>query len=569
MRARGVAGCCAAAVLGLAAAPAVAIQEHVPDPSFETLANPPTCPCNYSQIDYTKYWFNANETTSDLFMPCAACSTTKVSVPANTVGTQVPVDGDAYAGLIAYLDYDIPWREYLETPLVPPLAAGVTYEIDFWVSLADGSGFAVTSLAAFVSVGSLTSTGWDPIGLLPQIEHSGSVLSNAEGWTRISGEYTAIGGENFLTIGTFRPNAQMSPQPRIASPGYSDSVRDSAYYYVDDVHVRSTDPCDSAAVKLEFEPLRHDDDLATQVPLEQEYVEGGFKIQEFLLWTLGTNNPGFLGSTAIYAHPHTDLHLTAENGATSFNLVSLDLAEPVPGASLPVLPGTPVSISGAKSGGGSVQQTVPLDGEFGLQSVVLTGFDDVVSVDVDFTSPGPDRTESVQLDNVCIAPLGCICDPTITASGDRFCVSGNSEGIGWTWAIDAGAFETVPPAIGTAKDLAAAFVASINGSTVYPTASAVVSTLQPECFTLFLSGSTSFSLSVDSVGSPPCTVSGNASGCTFNPTITDASFLPPPPGTSFPHSIGSPLPALTGPAIGLVSGSLIAAGAWLLRRRGR
>ena len=54
----------------------------------------------------------------------------------------------------------------------------------------------------------------------------------------------------------------------------------------------------------------------------------------------------------------------------------------------------------------------------------------------------------------------------------------------------------------------------------------------PECFQI--SYASGFTLAVGpEIGPIGCTVTGNASGCSFNPTITDATFLPVPPGSFY------------------------------------
>lgn len=127
----------------------------------------------------------------------------------------------------------------------------------------------------------------------------------------------------------------------------------------------------------------------------------------------------------------------------------------------------------------------------------------------------------------------CCAPPELAPLGaGRFCVSGSSTGAGWRWQLDAEPPVTVPglsPGAG-ASELSAAFATRITDDGP-PGANAVSDPLQPAC--LQAAYELGFELSVGPVsGSIDCTVTGNPSGCSFNPTLTDASFLPPYPGSS-------------------------------------
>jgi hypothetical protein len=75
----------------------------------------------------------------------------------------------------------------------------------------------------------------------PQIENtSGNFLTDKFMWTKISGSFVAVGGEQFLTIGNFHNdfNTNITPVSGGASPPTADWS--GGYYYLDDVCV-STD----------------------------------------------------------------------------------------------------------------------------------------------------------------------------------------------------------------------------------------------------------------------------------------------------------------------------------------
>jgi hypothetical protein len=69
------------------------------------------------------------------------------------------------------------------------------------------------------------------IHYIPQVENT-TILSDSLGWTKISGVFTATGGENILTIGNFRDDTSTNSMFVKNSPAFP-----ASYYYIDDVSV--------------------------------------------------------------------------------------------------------------------------------------------------------------------------------------------------------------------------------------------------------------------------------------------------------------------------------------------
>ena len=69
------------------------------------------------------------------------------------------------------------------------------------------------------------------IAVQPQIENTASALNDTANWRWVWGNYTAIGGEQYIAISNFRPDSLTT----ITQPGTSGSF--GAYYFVDDVSV--------------------------------------------------------------------------------------------------------------------------------------------------------------------------------------------------------------------------------------------------------------------------------------------------------------------------------------------
>jgi len=204
----------------------------VPNPGFESYSS---CPITASDIDLAVPWFQPTIGTSDFFNRCAPTNAA-TAVPTNAFGNQEAHSGDGYAGAAAFGSN---YREYIESPLLTPLVAGQTYEVSFYVSLADESSFAIDNLGAHFSVGAVSNYPASGIfSVTPQVRNPpGTFLSSGNDWMLIQGAFTAAGGENYVTIGNFRNDANT---PAIVVNGSQTLI---AYYFIDDVTVRACESC--------------------------------------------------------------------------------------------------------------------------------------------------------------------------------------------------------------------------------------------------------------------------------------------------------------------------------------
>lgn len=214
------------------------LNNLVPNPSFEQYT---VCPPGISPPFTASSWSLPTGGSSDYYNSCAPVAS-NVSTPINSFGNQTPRSGSGYAGFI--LRPTNLYREYLEVPLTTPLVAGNTYQVSFYVSLADQASWAIDKFGAYLSVGSVGPIVTAPVlPFVPQIMHpTGTFITDKTNWTQISGTYLATGGEDHLVIGNFYDNVATVPQTGQGGfyPG--------SYYYIDDVSVCAscvTPPCDS------------------------------------------------------------------------------------------------------------------------------------------------------------------------------------------------------------------------------------------------------------------------------------------------------------------------------------
>ena len=209
-----------------------------PNSSFETVDS---CPVTYRQIYLASPWFQPNNSlgtttycsSSDIFNACSVNA--DISVPSNIMGYQNARTGNGFAG--EYVDNNMGEnsREYIEVPLSSSLIANKKYCVEFYVSLANVSQVATSSIGAYFSVDSLlqsTTIFYALDYVTPQIENpNGNYLNDTINWMLISGNFIATGGEKYMTIGNF--NNPTNTNYQNLTWGFDQG----AYYYIDDISV--------------------------------------------------------------------------------------------------------------------------------------------------------------------------------------------------------------------------------------------------------------------------------------------------------------------------------------------
>ena len=212
-------------------------QNIAPNPSFETYSPCPTTYGNGGSLECTP-WQNGNQATADYYNACA--TGTDVWVPDNIQGSQTAHTGNAYTGI--YMRESSIWREYIQAPLLEPCVAGYSYEVSFYVSLADLY-CPTANFGAYLSVNPPPGNNIGTPGVIPQVESNLGFITENNDWVLVSGCFTAQGGEQWITIGNFYNNANTPMQP-----GCTTSY--ASYYYIDDVSVVQGDETNNLELEL-------------------------------------------------------------------------------------------------------------------------------------------------------------------------------------------------------------------------------------------------------------------------------------------------------------------------------
>jgi hypothetical protein len=212
-------------------------QNLVPNPSFETYD---TCPYSGSQIYLASPWQGVTTNSTDYLNSCSPV----YNVP-NGGGFQYARTGVAHIGLWAINSYGGDYREYARVQLSSPLVTDSCYLVEFYCSNSNLSGYGVNKMGALLSTSPVNNVGPGAWGLvlqyIPQIE-STIFLDDTLGWTRVFGHYTALGGEQYLTIGNFQTDAATD------TIHLTGNTYDGCYMLVDDIRVEKILGCDTSGM---------------------------------------------------------------------------------------------------------------------------------------------------------------------------------------------------------------------------------------------------------------------------------------------------------------------------------
>lgn len=184
-------------------------NQYIQNSSFEEYTACPQSNSAYPNsmwIDSVIGWYAPTAGTSDYFN---ACTTGTNNAPNGYLsGYQVPFDGVGFCGFYAYgNDYtqnDRMWCEYVQTQLLMPLKINVKYKFSMRIAKGNDYTLAVKNIGAnFTEFANIDFTNTKPYNHTPTVLNNIGFITDTLDWTLVSGEFTAAGNENYLTIGWF------------------------------------------------------------------------------------------------------------------------------------------------------------------------------------------------------------------------------------------------------------------------------------------------------------------------------------------------------------------------------
>lgn len=213
------------------------------------------------------------ELQADLFSKNA---TGDIGIPANVYGSEEPTTengGNVYAGIVTYKPGKLAGeRSYITIQLMQgkepvTLKKGLTYCVEYAVSLSESSKFASNNLGVYFSK-DLPANG-EPGAIYMAGDHVmkaqlNKVYNGFFGWEKVCNTYTAKGDEKFLTIGNFDRNENTQFQAVKKPKDAEADALTHAYYYIDNIIVRLVDnPSECACFNAK--PPKIEDSFSTLV----------------------------------------------------------------------------------------------------------------------------------------------------------------------------------------------------------------------------------------------------------------------------------------------------------------
>lgn len=220
-------------------------QNLVPNGDFEQFD---TCQTGAGQLYRVRHWTSPISplavSSPDYYNACN--SNPLFGVPTNSAGFEYAYSGVAYVaictGAKSAFNMNGNFREYLQVELLDTLTTGRVYCLQFYVSACDSVNYASNNMGTFFSPEAINNTcgvGGCNLPYVPQFENSlSNSLNSNNGWIKVSGTYTAQGGEKYLVIGNFRDSS--STQMTLTN-WTTNMNRSFAVYYVDDVSLTFCD----------------------------------------------------------------------------------------------------------------------------------------------------------------------------------------------------------------------------------------------------------------------------------------------------------------------------------------
>lgn len=222
------------------------VDNIIPNPGFEDYSGTPIGWFYKGQhfTDVMKYWDSATAASPDVFGP-------KIRVPAHWAakgfGKQASHRGESMVGITGYgCEEGKPHcREYIQIQLKEPLVIGQGYYAEFYVSHLPRS-IQINGIGMFFSESKIKVKTDALLNFKPQVMAEDILSAPEHKWIKVSGNFIAETEADYLLIGNFLADSLTANRIPFSN------CLNYAYYYIDDVVVKKTDPF----VKV---PIQEDD----------------------------------------------------------------------------------------------------------------------------------------------------------------------------------------------------------------------------------------------------------------------------------------------------------------------
>jgi len=215
----------------------------VPNSSFEKLIEDEDLR-RYDEFNLTEYWYDPTSAPAELF--ATETRSRYVKIPDNMYGSEIPFDGDNYAGIHAFSYRNRIPRSYVGVQLKKKMEDNGLYCIKFRASLAERSLYASNNLSVVISQKEISKKGETFISRDDALlTNKNEVVSTQDGWWEYCKTFNAKGGERYLAIGNFASDEKTSYETMEVSTEFEKGPEAAAYYYIDAVEIRQIQPSEN------------------------------------------------------------------------------------------------------------------------------------------------------------------------------------------------------------------------------------------------------------------------------------------------------------------------------------
>ncbi|MBL0127113.1 MAG: T9SS type A sorting domain-containing protein [Flavobacteriales bacterium] len=283
----------------LAVAIGLNAQNLIPNPSFEEMDGSCEGGAYYGIL---ADWVSPNcGGPGGYFHSCSGANGfPNANVPVNLWGAQDAAEGSAYLGITTY-QHNSPLllQSYPTVALEQALIAGVEYCMSIRINLAGRSAYRTRNLSVIFSwlypsaCGGNDTINWPTEA---QIVFNTEAIDTTD-WTVLAGSFTAIGGEQYLTMGDFIGFAN----PDTVFHGVTSAPVQRAVFFIDDLSLLA---CDAGVSDITRHPLNvYPNPASDRITIDLAQVNGP-PYEYFLSDAAGrTVRSGSLASSSLDVKP--------------------------------------------------------------------------------------------------------------------------------------------------------------------------------------------------------------------------------------------------------------------------
>jgi len=172
-------------------------------------------------IENAEGWYSPTGVRADVYVPSK--KSPEIDVPINIYGKEEAKEGSNYAGIVAFSYGNKVPRSYMYAKLASPLKKGQKYCVKFYVSLSETSKYSSNQLGVHFSSKPLGTD--QKVSIIEEtdvLQAENKVFNAMYNWDEVCAEYTAKGGEKFITIGNFTSDGDTKFEKNRKSKEYRD-----------------------------------------------------------------------------------------------------------------------------------------------------------------------------------------------------------------------------------------------------------------------------------------------------------------------------------------------------------